>query len=119
MADNVSFTYPSGETLALIDVSVEIRAGEVVALVGENGSGKSTLAKVLAGLYTPRTGTVTWDGVDLATIDQTELSHKVAVIFQDFIRYHLSAGQNIGFGDIDRAPGGGDCRGRRRAGRRR
>ena len=96
VADNVSFTYPSGETPALIDVSVEIRAGEVVALVGENGSGKSTLAKVLAGLYTPRTGTVTWDGVDLATIDQTELSHKVAVIFQDFIRYHLSAGQNIG-----------------------
>jgi ABC-type multidrug transport system fused ATPase/permease subunit len=104
VADNVSFTYPSGETPALIDVSVEIRAGEVVALVGENGSGKSTLAKVLAGLYTPRTGTVTWDGVDLATIDQTELSQKVAVIFQDFIRYHLSAGQNIGFGDIDRAP---------------
>jgi ABC-type multidrug transport system fused ATPase/permease subunit len=104
-ATNVSFTYPSGEAPALVDVSVEIRAGEVVALVGENGSGKSTLAKVLAGLYTPQTGTVTWDGVDIATIDQTLLSHKVAVIFQDFIRYHLSAGQNIGFGDIDHAPG--------------
>ena len=104
-ATNVSFTYPSGEAPALVDVSVEIRAGEVVALVGENGSGKSTLAKVLAGLYVPQTGTVTWDGVDIATIDQTLLSHKVAVIFQDFIRYHLSAGQNIGFGDVDHAPG--------------
>jgi ATP-binding cassette subfamily B protein len=103
-ATNVTFTYPSGEAPALIDVSIEIRAGEVVALVGENGSGKSTLAKVLAGLYTPQSGTVTWDGVDIATIDQTELSHKVAVIFQDFIRYHLSAGQNIGFGDIDPRP---------------
>lgn len=104
-ARNVTFTYPSGETPALVDVSIEIRSGEVVALVGENGSGKSTLAKVLAGLYTPEAGSVTWDGVDIATIDQTELSRKVAVIFQDFIRYHLSADQNIRLGNVSQLPG--------------
>jgi ABC-type multidrug transport system fused ATPase/permease subunit len=104
-AREVSFIYPSSETPALIDVSIDIEAGEVVAPVGENGSGKSTLAKVLAGLYAPRSGTVTWDGVDIATIDPTELSHKVAVIFQDFIQYHLSAQQNIGLGDIDHRSG--------------
>ena len=104
-ARDISFRYPSSETPALIDVSIDIEAGEVVALVGENGSGKSTLAKILAGLYPPLSGTVMWDGVDIATIDPTELSHKVAVIFQDFIRYHLSAEQNIGLGDIDHRSG--------------
>jgi ATP-binding cassette, subfamily B, bacterial len=99
-ADGINFTYPSTETPALIDVSIEIKAGEVVALVGENGSGKSTLAKILAGLYVPQAGTVTWDGVDIATIDPTALSQRVALIFQDFIRYHLSADQNIRFGNI-------------------
>ena len=99
-ANGITFTYPSTETPALIDVSIEIMAGEVVALVGENGSGKSTLAKILAGLYVPQTGTVTWDGVDIATIDPTALSQRVALIFQDFIRYHLSADQNIRFGNI-------------------
>ena len=103
-ANHVTFTYPSGESPALFEVSATIRAGEVVALVGENGSGKSTLAKVLAGLYRPQSGTVTWDDIDIASIDQTELSHKVAVIFQDFIRYHLSTEQNIGLGDVDHEP---------------
>ena len=106
-ARDITFTYPSGETPALADVSIEIKAGEVVALVGENGSGKSTLAKVLAGLYTPQSGSVAWDGVDIASIDHTELSRKVAVIFQDFIRYHLSAEQNIGLGNISPRPGAG------------
>ena len=104
-ARDVTFTYPSGDSPALVDVSIEIRAGEVVALVGENGSGKSTLAKVLAGRYTPEAGSVRWDGVDIATIDQTELSRKVAVIFQDFIRYHLSADQNIRLGNVSPLPG--------------
>ena len=103
-ANGVTFTYPSSETPALIDVSIDIAAGEVVALVGENGSGKSTLAKVLAGLYTPQSGNVTWDGVDIATIDPSELGEKVALIFQDFIRYHLSADQNIRFGNISPRP---------------
>lgn len=97
-ADNITFTYPSASQPALIDVSMQIERGEVVALVGENGSGKSTLAKLLAGLYRPDTGTVNWDGVDISSIDQAEFSRRVAIIFQDFLRYHLAASDNIGLG---------------------
>ena len=100
VAENVTFTYPSGDDPALTDVSLHIDSGEIVALVGENGSGKSTLAKLLAGLYAPASGRITWDGIDISTLDQTELSKKVAVIFQDFIRYHLDVASNIGFGNI-------------------
>lgn len=102
-AQKVSFTYPSSDHPALIDVSLHVDAGEVVALVGENGSGKSTLAKVLAGLYRPAHGEVAWDGVDISTVDQTEFSRQVAVIFQDFLRYHLSASDNIGLGRYEAA----------------
>lgn len=100
VAQDVTFTYPSGDQPALSAVSLHIDAGEIVALVGENGSGKSTLAKLLAGLYAPASGLITWDGTDIAAIDQTELSRKVAVIFQDFIRYHLDVSANIAFGNI-------------------
>ncbi|HKZ20770.1 MAG TPA: ABC transporter ATP-binding protein [Acidimicrobiia bacterium] len=100
VAEDVTFTYPSSQEPALIDVSLHIDAGEIVALVGENGSGKSTLAKLLAGLYAPASGRITWDGIDISSLDQTELSKKVAVIFQDFIRYHLDVTSNIGFGNI-------------------
>ncbi|MGH8957446.1 MAG: ABC transporter ATP-binding protein [Acidimicrobiia bacterium] len=100
VAENVTFTYPSSDAPALIDVSLHIDAGEIVALVGENGSGKSTLAKLLAGLYSPASGQISWDGIEIASIDQTELSKRVAVIFQDFIRYHLDVSTNIAFGNI-------------------
>ncbi len=100
VAENVTFTYPSSGEPALIDVSLHIDSGEIVALVGENGSGKSTLAKLLAGLYAPASGRIAWDGIDISSLDQTELSKKVAVIFQDFIRYHLDVASNIGFGNI-------------------
>jgi ATP-binding cassette subfamily B protein len=79
-------------------VHLEISRGEVVALVGENGSGKTTLAKLLAGLYSPTKGTIGWDGVDISTVDPDDLRRSVAVIFQDFIRYHLPARDNIGLG---------------------
>jgi ATP-binding cassette subfamily B protein len=98
-ADGVSFTYPSRATPSLVDASLELRRGTVVALVGENGSGKTTFAKLLAGLYTPQAGTVTWDGVDLATLDPAMVRARVAVIFQDFTRYLLSAHDNIAIGD--------------------
>jgi ATP-binding cassette subfamily B protein len=97
----VSFTYPSGDRPALTNVSLEIRAGEIVALVGENGSGKTTLAKLLAGLYRPAQGVIRWDGLDLSAIDPDELRRSIAVIFQDFIRYHLPARENIGLGRVD------------------
>lgn len=94
----VTFTYPSASEPALIEASVHIDRGEVVALVGENGSGKSTMAKLLAGLYRPDSGTVAWDGVNIASVDPTDFSRQVAIIFQDFLRYHLSASDNIGLG---------------------
>jgi ATP-binding cassette, subfamily B, bacterial len=95
---DVTFTYPSATTPALREVSMEIGAGEIVALVGENGSGKTTLAKLLCRLYLPQRGRVLWDGVDTATVDPDGLRRSVAVIFQDFLRYALPAGENIGMG---------------------
>jgi ATP-binding cassette subfamily B protein len=102
VAERVTFTYPSRSTPTLRDVSIEIGAGEVVALVGENGSGKTTLAKLLAGLYVPDSGTVLWDGVDVATCDAEQLRASAAVIFQDFLKYHLSARDNIALGRHER-----------------
>ena len=71
----------------------------MIALVGENGSGKTTLAKVLAGLYPPASGSVLWDGGDIAQFDPAQLRARMAILFQDFVRYQLSASENIGFGN--------------------
>ena len=98
----VRFTYPSRAEPSLRDVSMTLRSGEVVALVGENGSGKTTLAKILAGLYVPDAGTVTWDGVDVARCDPDRLRDSVAVIFQDFAKYLLTARDNIALGRHER-----------------
>jgi ATP-binding cassette, subfamily B, bacterial len=97
-AQRVCFTYPGSEVPALTDVSLEIRAGEVVALVGENGSGKTTLAKLLAQLYRPDSGCICWDGVDTAAFDAITLRRSIAVLFQDFVRYLFAARENIGIG---------------------
>jgi ATP-binding cassette subfamily B protein len=97
---------PEGEgprrPYALRGVSIEIRRGEVVALVGENGCGKTTLAKLICGLYTPDRGRVAWDGVDVSTVDPDQLRDQVTVIFQDFVRYWLTARENIGIGRVSR-----------------
>jgi ATP-binding cassette subfamily B protein len=98
---NVEFTYPTGSEPALRGVSLEVSAGEVVALVGENGSGKTTLAKLLAGLYHPDAGTISWDGTDVAGVDPDQLRRQVAVIFQDFVRFHLTVRENIGLGRVE------------------
>jgi ATP-binding cassette subfamily B protein len=95
---DATFTYPSRKEPSLRGVSLDIKRGEVIALVGENGSGKTTLAKILAGLYPPQTGRVTWDGLDLATCDPDQVRDTIAVIFQDFVRYNLTAAENIGIG---------------------
>ncbi|HEX8122764.1 MAG TPA: ABC transporter ATP-binding protein [Solirubrobacteraceae bacterium] len=103
-ADGVWFSYAGARGHALRDVSLAIEPGEVVALVGENGSGKTTLAKLLAGLYAPERGRVTWNGVDTTDPARAELGRAVAVIFQDFVRYALPAAENIGLGHPGRLP---------------
>jgi ATP-binding cassette subfamily B protein len=101
-AEHVSFAYPEAANSVLHDVSIEIGAGEIVALVGENGSGKTTLAKILAGLYRPEEGRVLWDDRDIADADRDELRRSIAVIFQDFERYLLPARENVGLGRHER-----------------
>jgi ATP-binding cassette subfamily B protein len=96
--EHVTFTYPGTDRLALDDVSLHIRAGEVVALVGENGSGKTTLAKLLCHLYAPTAGRILWDDVDITTCDPVDVRRHLAVIFQDFAQYCLSARENIAIG---------------------
>jgi ATP-binding cassette subfamily B protein len=97
-ADAITFTYPGTDTPALDGVCLELRRGDVVALVGENGSGKTTLAKLLTGLYLPDTGTVTWDGVATADTDPDELWSRVATVPQDYIRWPMTARNNIDLG---------------------
>jgi ATP-binding cassette, subfamily B, bacterial len=98
--DCVGFTYPSREEPSLQDISLSIKHGEVIALVGENGSGKTTLIKLLAGLYRPSVGTIRWDGANVGSGDLATLRTHVAVIFQDYARYFLTARENIAISRI-------------------
>jgi ATP-binding cassette subfamily B protein len=97
----VCFTYPGAQITALREVSLEIQAGEVIALVGDNGSGKTTLAKLLAALYRPDTGLILWDGVDTTTFNAAALRRSISILFQDFGRYLFTARENIGVGRAD------------------
>lgn len=98
---NLGFRYPGSEVDALRGVDVELHAGEIVALVGENGSGKTTLAKLLAGLYRPDRGLIAWDDRDTAGFRPSSMRERITVVFQDFVRYALSATENIAVGRID------------------
>ena len=99
--EDVGFRYEGADRWALRHLSFELHAGEVIALVGENGAGKTTLVKLLARLYDPDEGRILLDGRDLRDYDIDELRANIGVIFQDFVRYHLTAAENIGVGDID------------------
>jgi ATP-binding cassette subfamily B protein len=98
---HVWFRYPGREDWALRDLNLSIAPGEKIALVGQNGAGKTTLIKLLTRLYDPTEGQVLLDGVDLREYDPDELRQRIGVIFQDFVKYQLSARENIGFGQID------------------
>ena len=98
--ENVGFIYPGADRWAVRNLSFTLNAGEVVALVGENGAGKTTLVKLLTRLYDPDEGRILLDGHDLRDYDLEALRGSMGVIFQDFVRYNLSAGDNIAVGRI-------------------
>jgi ATP-binding cassette subfamily B protein len=98
--EDVSFTYPGAEKPALQGISLRIEPGQSLALVGENGSGKTTLIKLLTRLYRPTSGRVVLDGRDLEDWDADALRRRIGVIFQDFARYQLLVGENVGAGDV-------------------
>ena len=100
--DHVSFRYPGKDQLALDDVTVDLPAGAVVALVGENGAGKTTLVKLLCGMYGPSDGRILVDGVDLARIRPDDWRLRIAGAFQDFYRFELAARSSVGVGDLPR-----------------
>ncbi len=100
--EGVGFTYPGAKAPAVVDLTLHLKPGQKLALVGENGSGKTTLIKLLTRLYVPSTGRILLDGLDLAEWDEAALRRRVGVIFQDFVRYQFTVGENIGVGDDGR-----------------
>jgi ATP-binding cassette subfamily B protein len=100
--EHVSFTYPGTEKLVLDDVNVELKAGSVVAVVGENGAGKSTLVKLLCRMYQPDKGRILIDGLDLARIRADDWRKRLAGAFQDFFRFEFHARRTVGVGDVVR-----------------
>lgn len=100
-AENLSFSYPGNETPAIDKVSFKIRKGEIIALVGNNGSGKSTIVKLLCRLYDPDNGLIRYDGNDIRNMKPEEYRKMFSVVFQDFMLYNLTAGENIRLGNTD------------------
>jgi ATP-binding cassette subfamily B protein len=98
---NVTYRYPGRDEPVLRDVSFTIAPGETIALVGRNGAGKTTIVKLLTRLYDPDEGQILIDGVDIREYDPADLRHEVGVIFQDYVTYFLSAGENIGVGRLE------------------
>jgi ABC-type multidrug transport system fused ATPase/permease subunit len=98
--EQVTFYYPDSDTPAIKNLSLHLKPGQKLAIVGENGSGKTTLIKLLTRLYTPTHGRILLDGLDLQAWDLTTLQRRIGVIFQDFVRYQFTVGENIGVGDV-------------------
>ncbi|QHL87468.1 ATP-binding cassette domain-containing protein [Nibribacter ruber] len=99
--ENVGFQYHNSERWAIRNLNFTLRAGEKLALVGENGAGKTTLVKLLSRLYDPTEGLILLDGIDLREYDPADLRREIGVIFQDFVRFQMSAGTNIAIGRIE------------------
>ena len=99
--ENVSFKYPGSLQIALKNVSLHLKPGDKLAIVGENGSGKTTLIKLLTRLYTPDEGRILLDGLDLQEWDIEVLHKRIGVIFQNFVRYQFTVGENIGVGEVE------------------
>ncbi|MBI5029669.1 MAG: ABC transporter ATP-binding protein [Chloroflexi bacterium] len=97
--EHVRFDYAEATHPTLDDISLTIRPGEHIALVGANGAGKTTLVKLLCRLYDPTAGRITIDGIDLRELDLTALRRQISIIFQDYARYHLTARENIWLGN--------------------
>jgi ABC-type multidrug transport system fused ATPase/permease subunit len=98
--EGVWFTYPDSEASALQDVTFHLKPGQKLAIVGENGSGKTTLIKLLTRLYSPTSGRIFLDGTDLKDWDLAALQQRIGVIFQNFVKYQFTVGENIGAGDV-------------------
>lgn len=99
--EQVSFSYPNSTESVLDNISFHIRPGEKLAIVGENGSGKTTLIKLLTRLYPPVSGRILLDGLDLQEWDMELLQQRIGVIFQNFVKYQFTVGENIGAGDVN------------------
>jgi ATP-binding cassette, subfamily B, bacterial len=100
----VSFGYRNAARKVLQDINLNIKPGQVIALVGENGSGKTTLIKLLCRLYDVDEGCISIDGVDIRQFDSNQLRREISVIFQDYARYQLTVRDNIWLGNVDTAP---------------
>lgn len=97
---DMSFSY-DGTNAALKDISFEVKAGEIVALVGANGSGKTTLTKILLGMYRPDSGSLSLCGIPYSAYTPQQIREKIGVFFQDFFLFHATIGENVAYGDID------------------
>lgn len=100
--DNLSFSYPGSDTKVIDNISFEVKKGEILAVVGPNGAGKSTLVRLLCRLYDPLSGSVLYDGIDIRNFDPEEYRKMLSVVFQDFMLYNISAGENIRLGDVEK-----------------
>ncbi|MEU2953946.1 ABC transporter ATP-binding protein [Streptomyces xanthochromogenes] len=102
VVENLAFSYPGTERQTLSDVSLQLPAGTVVALVGENGAGKTTLVKLLCGMYQPTAGRILLDETDLADVEPLAYRERITAVFQDFARFELPVRENVGVGNLDR-----------------